>query len=330
MPDARKAAVLLMSLPQDDAALILSKLEPKQVEAVSIEIARLGVVTGEEQESVIQDFAAANPPSLASGSGSLELAKTLVERALGTNAGRTLESVRQQIEALPFGFLQKVDNQNLLTFLMDEHPQTIALIVSHLKPAQAAEIIKGLPPDRQLGVIRRVATMGQTNPEMIREVEKGLQHRMSSVMSQQFEKAGGVETVAEILNISDRATERSLLENLAQETPELVEEIRRLMFVFEDITKLSNKDVQSLLKNVDKSQLAMALKGASESLKEKILSNMTSQASEVLKEEMEYLGAVKLSAVEQVQQQIVDIVRRLEDMGEISTSSGDEHEPMVT
>ena len=170
---------------------------------------------------------------------------------------------------MPFSFLQSVDSQNLMTFIIDEHPQTIALILSHLPPSYGAEIIAGLPSDRQLAVIRRIAIMGQTNPEIIQEVERGLESRMSSVMSQQFEKAGGVSTVAEILNVTDRATERGLLENLAQEDPDLVEEIRRLMFVFEDINKFSGKDVQTVLKNVETSQWAMALKGASEELKQK-------------------------------------------------------------
>ena len=327
--DVRKAAVLLMSLPHEDAAKIMAKLPPAQLELVSVEIAKIAIVSGEEQESVIKDFAEASPASIGAGTGGLELAKNLVERALGKNAGSTIENVRQQIEAMPFGFLQKVDSQNLLTFIMDEHPQTIALILSHLQASQAAEIISGLPSDRQLAVVRRIATMGQTNPEIIHEVEKGLEQRMSSVMSQQFENAGGVEAVAEMLNVTDRATERSLLENLAQEDPDLVEEIRRLMFVFEDILKFSAKDVQTLLKNVESSQLAMALKGASEDLKQKILGNMSVRAGDLLREEMEYLGPVRLSSVEQVQQQIVDIIRRLEDSGEITVSSGDEVEEFI-
>ncbi|HVX11521.1 MAG TPA: flagellar motor switch protein FliG [Pirellulales bacterium] len=327
--ELRKAAVLLMSLPHDDAAKVMAKLPPKQVELVSVEIAKIAIISGEEQELVIKDFAEASPASIGAGTGGLELAKNLVERALGKNAGSTIESVRQQIEAMPFGFLQKVDSQNLLTFIMDEHPQTIALILSHLHASQAADIISGLPSDRQLAVVRRIATMGQTNPEIIHEVEKGLEHRMSSVMSQQFENAGGVEAVAEILNVTDRATERSLLENLAQEDPDLVEEIRRLMFVFEDILKFSAKDVQTLLKNVESSQLAMALKGASDELKQKILGNMSVRAADLLREEMEYLGPVRLSAVEQVQQQIVDIIRRLEDSGDITVASGDEVEEFI-
>jgi len=328
--DTRKAAILLMSLPDDQAAQLMSKLEPKQVEAVSIEIAKLGTVTGDEQESTIQEFAGANPSNMAVRAGGMELAKQLVEKALGKGAGATLDNVRQSIEALPFGFLQKVDNQNLLTFIMDEHPQTIALILSHIQPQQAAEIIKGLPSERQLSVIRRVATMGQTSPEIIKEVERGLEHRMSSVVSQQFENAGGVPSVAGMLNVIDRATERSLLENLAREDPELVQEIRRLMFVFDDLNSLGNKEIQTLLKNVDNSQWAMALKGASPELKEKILANMSKRAGDMLREEMEYLGPVKLSAVEQMQQQIVDVVRRLEDAGDISTHSDEQEEQLVS
>jgi len=329
LTDLRKAAILLMSLPDDQAAALLSKLDPKQVEAVSIEIAKTTGVTGEEQEQVIQEFANANPNALTARAGGLEVAKQLVERALGKGAGATLETVRQSIEALPFGFLQKVDSQNLLTFIIDEHPQTIALILSHLTPQQAAEVVRGIPAERQISVIRRVAMMGQTSPEIIKEVERGLEHRMSSIMSQQFENAGGVATVAEILNVIDRATGRTLLENLAQEDPELVDEIRRLMFVFEDITKFSDRDIQTLLKNVESSQWAMALKGASEELKEKILRNMSKRAADLLREEMEYLGPVRLSNVEQTQQQIVDIVRRLEDAGEITISNDEKEEQFV-
>jgi flagellar motor switch protein FliG len=307
----------------------MAKIEPKQVEAVSIEIAKLGGISGEEQEGVIQEFANANPNTLSGRAGGLEVAKNLVEQALGKGASATLENVRQSIEALPFGFLQKVDSQNLLTFIVDEHPQTIALILCHVPPAQAADIIGGLPGERQLSVIRRIATMSQTSPEIIKEVERGLEHRMSSVMSQQFENAGGVASVAEILNVTDRATERSLLENLAQEDPDLVEEIRRLMFVFEDIAKLGDREVQALLKNVESAQWAMALKGASEELREKILRNMSKRAADLLREEMEYLGPVRLSAVEQTQQQIVDTVRRLEDSGEITTHAEEEEEQFI-
>ena len=329
IPEIRKAAILLMSLPGEYASQLVAKLDPKQIEAVSIEIAKISGVGGDEQESVIRDFASANPNALMGSAGGLEVAKRLVEQALGKGAGATLDNVRQSIEALPFGFLQKVDSQNLLTFIIDEHPQTIALILSHVPSAQAADIISGLPAERQLAVIRRIANMGQTSPEIIQEVEKGLEYRMASVMSQQFENAGGVSSVAGMLNVIDRATERSLLENLSQEDPDLVEEIRRLMFVFEDATKLADRDIQSLLKNIENSQWAMALKGASEELKDKVLNNMSKRAADMLREEMEYLGAVRLSDVEQMQQQIVDVVRRLEDAGEITTHSDEEEEQFI-
>ncbi len=327
--ELRKAAVLLMSLPEEQAAQLMAKLSPKQVELVSIEIAKLGTVSGDEQEHIMVEFADANPNLTGASTGGLDVAKQLVERALGKNASSTFESVRQQIEALPFAFLQKVDSQQLLTFIMDEHPQTIALILTYLAPVKAAEVIAGLPSERQLSVVRRIAQMNQTNPDIVKDVESGLERRMAALMSQSYEAAGGVESVAEILNVTDRATERSLLENLAQEDPDLVEEIRRLMFVFEDITKFDTKQIQTLLKNVDNSQWALALKTASEELKQKIMGNMSSRAADMLREEMEYLGPVKRSAVEQMQQQVVDVVRRLEDAGEITISSDDEAEELV-
>jgi flagellar motor switch protein FliG len=330
MSDIRKAAILLMSLPEDQAVQLMAKLAPKQVEQVSIEIAKLGRLSSDEQEEVIHEFADANPNALGLTGGGIDVAKSLVEKALGNKASPTLDVVRQSIEALPFGFLKKVDPQNLLTFIIDEHPQTIALVLSHLPPAYGAEIMKGLPAERQLAVIRRVAHMGQTSPEVIHEVERGLESRMASLMQQSFEKAGGVNSVAEILNVSDRATERTLLEALSQDDPELVEEIRRLMFVFDDLTKLSDRDIQTVLKNVETAQWAMALKGASAELKQKILGNMSQRAAAMLTEEMEYLGSVRLSEVEQVQQQIVDIVRRLEDAGEITVHAADESEQMIT
>jgi len=328
-PDLRKAAVLLMSLEESIAAKLLGKLSPGQVEEVASEIAKLGTISGDEQNSVINNFVEVNPGSLGVDGVGLKQASSLVEKALGKEATGMLENLRQSIEQMPFGFLKKVDTQNLLTFIIDEHPQTIALVLSHLSPSQAAAVISGLPSDRQLSVIQRVATMGQTNPEIIKEVEQGLSARMANVMSQQFEKAGGVASVAEILNVTDRATERSLLENMAQEDPDLVEEIRRLMFVFDDITKFTDKDIQTVLKNVESSQWALALKGGSEDLKERILGNMSKRAADLLREEMDFLGPVRLSAVEQIQQQIVDIIRGLEDAGEITLHADDQDEQLI-
>jgi flagellar motor switch protein FliG len=328
-PDIRKAAVLLVSLPAEEAALVMSKLTPRQVESVSIEIARIEHVSIEEQAAAIGQFAQASPGAATVEAGGLSRVRDLITRALPDKANECIDNVRQQIEAVPFGFLHKVDSQNLLTFIIDEHPQTIALVLSYLPPAMAAEVIAGLPAERGQAVIRRIATMGRTSPEIITEVEQGLRSRMSSALSQHFQNAGGVQAVAEILNVTDRATERALMETLNESDAELAEEIRRRMFVFEDLAKLSNKDVQNVLKNVETNQWAMALKGASEELKQVVLSNMSSRAAQLLKEEMEYLGAVRVSEVEGVQQQVVDIIRRLEDAGEITVHAEGGGEQLV-
>lgn len=329
MSDLHKAAILLTSLPEEEAASIMTRLDAKQVEQVSIEIARLKSVTADDQEQVILQFAESNPGSAGTDPGGMDRARSLVQKALGKNANDTIDNIRQSIEAVPFAFLRQIDSQNVLTYIIDEHPQTIALILSHLPAGSSAAILAGLPPDRQLSVVQRIAEMGQTSPEIIDEVERGLERRMSSVMSQSFENAGGVGAVAEMLNVSDRATERSLLENLSQDDPELVEEIRRLMFVFEDINKFNDKDIQTVLKNVENSQWALALKGASAELKEKIFGNMSQRAGDMLKEEMEFSGAVKLSVVEGKQQEIVDIIRRLEDTGDLEINAGGEEEELV-
>ncbi len=327
--DIRKAAVLLMSLPVEDAAILMGKLSPKEVETVSIEIARLEDVSAEEQSQTLLSFASANPNSLTNSKGGLDKARELVSKALGDKANDTLNQIRQSVEALPFGFLKKIDPQNIHSYIMDEHPQTIALVLSYLPPVYGAEIISNLPGDKQMAVIRRVANMGQTNPEVISEIEEGLEHRMANLMNQSFDSTGGVGNVAEILNVTDRATERALLDQLSEEDPELVDEIRRLMFVFEDINKLSDKDIQSIFKNVETSQWAMALKGASDGLKAKILSNMSQRASQMLEEEIDFLGPVKRSELENYQQQIVDIIRQMEDAGQISTNVAEDSEELV-
>ncbi|RMF42420.1 MAG: flagellar motor switch protein FliG [Planctomycetota bacterium] len=325
----RKAAILVMSLDEDEAAALLARLPRHYVERVSIAIAQMDTVSGQEQERVIQEFLESRPSILGPNSGGLDKAKNLVKKALGKDANDTLSVLQQTLESLPFGFLHKTDPQNILSFLIDEHPQTIALVLSHLPPQTAAGVLAGLPLDRRLSVIERIAEMGQTSPDAIEEVENVLSSRMSLFLTQGYRKAGGVPAVAEMLNVCDRTTERAILDALSKEKPELVEEIRRLMFVFEDLLKLSDKDIQTVLKNVETSQWAMALKGASQALQEKILSNMSQRAAEMLREEMEFLGKVRLSEVEAVQQKIVDVVRSLEDAGQITRPTGDQEEEFV-
>jgi flagellar motor switch protein FliG len=324
-----KAAVLLMSLPTPSAARVLGQLPPRHIEAISLQIAQMESVGGSEQEMVIAEFLTSKASSLYASPGGLERAKELIKEALGRDASELIGNLQQQIESMPFGFVKKVEPQTLLHFIGDEHPQTIALLLSHVPSGYAAEVMAGLDPEKQLEVIRRVATIGRANPEAVSELEFGLEMRLSSMVNQQQANIGGVDSVAEILNVCDRSIERGIMETLGQEDPELSDEIRRLMFVFEDISKLGDRDIQALLKNVETAQWAMSLKGASQALQEKVMRNMSSRAADNLREEMDYLGSVRVSEVEAVQQKIVDIVRHLEDTGEISRPTGEEEEEYV-
>ncbi|MCP4887526.1 MAG: flagellar motor switch protein FliG [Rubripirellula sp.] len=326
----KKAAILLISLPTATAAEIMGRLPPNLIEAISIHIAQTDSAGGDDQEIVFAEFLASKASSLYANPGGLARAKELIKKALGRDANELIGNLQQTIEATPFGFIKKVEPETLLQFIGDEHPQTIAMLLSHLPGAYSAELMAGLESNKQLEVIRRIAAIGPTSPEAIAELEFGLEMRLSSMVNQQHSAAGGVGAVAEILNVCERSIERTILESLGSEDPELSDEIRRLMFVFEDICKLNDRDIQSLLKNVETAQWAMSLKGASETLQEKVMRNMSTRAAENLREEIEYIGSVRVSEVEAVQQKIVDIVRQLEDSGEISRPTGDEEEEYVS
>lgn len=319
MDNVKKAAIVLLSLERDLARSVLAHLPPEQKERLTLELAKTDDVTQEEQAAAIAEFREAVENRTVIERGSLDLAGEL----LGEEATDIVDSVRRSMESVPFGFLHRAQPDDVLNYISEEHSQTIALILSYLPTNLAADILAELPPDKQLDVVRRVANMEQTSPEIIREIEKSLKTRMASLFSQETEFSGGIPLVAQILNVTDRLTSKGILEGLEQESEDLVEEIQRLMFVFDDIIKLDNKAIQSLLKEVENSQWAMALKGASEEIKTRIMSNLSQRAAENLREEMEYLGPVKLSDVEKVQQDIVDTIRRLEDAGEIVLASGD-------
>ena len=321
IPGMRKAAIILILLGEEISKNIIPQLNREQIEEVSRELAELEHVKSEEQESVLNEFYNVALAHRYMEQGGLGYAQTLLEKSLPPgDAADILHQVTQTIQQTPFQFLQKADSENVLTFIQDEHPQTIALILAHMQPEKSAEILSGLQQAKQVEVVKRIAAMDQTNPEVIREVEAGLESRLSDIVSQTFDKAGGVDAAAAILNLSDRSTEKGILENLETEDPDLVENIRRLMFVFEDILLVNDKGIQSVLKEVDNDDLALALKTASDDLKEKMFSNMSERAAQLITEDMEYMGPVRLSDVEGSQQKIVDIVRRLEDAGEIIIS----------
>jgi flagellar motor switch protein FliG len=322
MDDIRKAAILLLSLEKPLAAEVLSQMTRDQVERVTLEIAKTDDVTKDQQDAVLKEFSDLLRNQTPIERGGLNFANELLEQSLGKDgAGQILETVKQSMNAVPFAFLHKAGAESLLTFITEEHPQTIALIMSHLPTNLSAEVLSGLPSNKQLEVIRRIATMEQTSPEVVSDIERTLQSRMTSLFNQQTEAAGGVPTVAQILNVTDRMTNKGILESLEQQDAELADEIRRLMFVFDDLLKLDNRAIQMLLKEVDNNQWAVALKGATDEIRQKIFSNLSQRAAETLKEEMEYIGPVRVSDVESMQQQIVDAVRRLEDSGQIQVSN---------
>ncbi|MHB1158425.1 MAG: flagellar motor switch protein FliG [Phycisphaerales bacterium] len=313
-----RAAVLLLALDQSTAGLMLQQMDPTAVEDVTRELATISSVSAAVREGVMHEFYDMVLAQQWVSEGGLEYATQLLKNSMDpATADKIIQQVSQSVQQTPFAFLQKAESDHLLTFIQDEHPQTIALIVSHLPYHKAAEILAGLASQKQIEVIKRVANMEQTNPEVIREVEKGLEARLSSLLTQRMEKTGGVETVAEMLNLVDRATEKGILEGLETDDPDLVESIRRLMFVFEDILQVNDKGIQAVLKEVDNDELSLALKTASEELKSKIFKNMSERAAELIKEDMEYMGPVRVSDVEAAQQRIVDVVRRLEEAGEI-------------
>ena len=318
IPGLKKAAIVLLSIGQDVGAQVVGRLERSQIEEVSRELASLETVSAEEQDRVLSEFYNLALAHTYLEQGGLSYAQELLRKSLsGSDADDIIRQVTQTIQQAPFQFLQRAEAENVLTFIQDEHPQTIALILAHMQPEKSSEILTGLNQQKQVEVIKRIAAMEQTNPEVIKEVESGLEHRLSDIVSQTFDKAGGVESAAAVLNLADRSTEKGILESLETDDPDLVEQIRRLMFVFEDILLVNDKGIQSVLKEVDNDELALALKTASDELKQKIFNNMSDRASQLIKEDMEYMGPVRLSDVEAAQQKVVDIVRRLEEAGEI-------------
>ncbi|MHA7812410.1 MAG: flagellar motor switch protein FliG [Phycisphaerales bacterium] len=313
-----KAAILLLAIGPDSASTVLKHLPQERVEEVTRSLASLGRVPDRVQNQIVEEFYSISIASQYANEGSLAYAKMVLQNSLDpTVAERMLSQIQTQVQKTPFSFLQRAESDNLLTFIQDEHPQTIALILCHLSHHKASEILGGLAMEKQLEVIKRIANMEQTNPQVIREVEQGLESRLSNMLMQSMEKAGGVPTVSEILNLTDRATEKTIMEGLEADDPDLVEEIRRLMFVFEDIKLVNDKGIQAVLKEVENDELSLALKTASEQLKDKIFSNMSERAAQMVKEDMEFMGPVRVSDVESTQQRIVDIVRRLEESGDL-------------
>ena len=318
MSSLTKAAILLVSIDKSTAASILKGMGRDAVESVTREVASLGPVSAEVRNAVVEEFYNLALARSYLQQGGIDYARKLLQDSLNKDdAERVMGAIEHQVSKKPFSFLQKAESDNLMAFIQDEHPQTIALILAHLPPIKAAEVLRGLPAEKQVDVVMRVSRMEQTRPEVVKEVERGLEHRLADVVSERMQKVGGVESIAKVLNSADRTTEKAIMETLESQDATLTEEIRRLMFVFEDIALVNDKGIQAMLREVETSDLSLALKTATDDLKEKIFRNMSERAATLIKEEMEYMGPVRLADVEAAQQRIVDVVRRLEDSGEI-------------
>jgi flagellar motor switch protein FliG len=325
-----KAAMLLISLGPERSAEIFKHLKEEEIEQLTLEIANIRTVTPEEKEKVLEEFYQICLAQEYIAEGGISYAKEILEKALGTQkALDVINKLTVSLQVRPFEFVRKADPAQLLNFIQKEHPQTIALILAYLKPQQAAVVLAALPQDKQADVARRIAVMDRTSPEIIKEVERILEKNLSSLVTEDFTAAGGVQAIVNILNTVDRGTEKYIMETLEIEDTDLAEEIRKRMFVFEDILSLDNRSIQRFLREVDNNLLAVALKGATEEVQKVIYSNMSKRLAEMIREDIEYMGPVRLKDVEEAQQKIVNIIRKLEDAGEIIISRGGGDEIIV-
>lgn len=326
----QKAAILLISLGPELSANIFKHLEEDDIEQLTMEIANLRQVAPQLQEEVLSEFAQLLQAQEYITLGGINYARQVLEAALGeAKAQEIIGRLTASLQVRPFDFARKTDPGQLANFIQNEHPQTIALILAYLDPAQAGIILSSLPPDKQVEVTRRLATMNHTLPEVLFEVEGVLEKKLSSFVSQEYTEAGGLESAVDVLNRVDRGTERTIMEGLQDMDEELADEIKKRMFVFEDLVTLDNRAIQLVLREVDNRELSLALKMASSEVAQKIYQNMSKRASEILQEDLQYLGPVRLRDVEEAQQKIVNVVRRLEEAGEVVIARGGEERIIV-
>ncbi len=325
-----KAAILLIALGPERSASLFSHMHEDEIESLTLEIASLQRILPQEKDAVLEEFYQICVAQEFIAEGGINYAKEVLEKAMGSHkALEIINRLTSSLQVKPFDFVKKTDASQLLSFIQNEHPQTLALILSYLNPNQAAQVLSSLPQNKQADVAARIALMGSTSPEVIKEVENVLEKKLSSLVTQDYSLTGGIQSIVEILNAVDRGTEKYILETLEIQNAELVEEIRKKMFVFEDIVHLEGVAVQRFLREVDNSDLAVALKTATEELKDMIFANMSSRMREMLQEDMDFMGPVRLRDVEDAQQKIVNIIRKLEEANEINISRGGGDELIV-
>lgn len=326
----QKAAVLLITLGPEKSALIFKHLKEEEIEELTLEIANTRSISPQEKEDVLNEFYQVCLAQQYIAEGGIGYAKELLEKALGEQKAQdVITKLTASLQVRPFEFIRKTDPSQVLNFIQDEHPQTIAMILSYLSPAQSAMILGALTPEKQADVAKRIAMMDRTSPDVIKEVERVLERKLASLLNQDYTIVGGVDAIVDILNTVDRGTEKHIMESLEIEQPELADEIRKKMFVFEDILLLDDRAIQRVLRDVDNNDLGIALKGANEEVQNVIFKNLSKRLSAMIKEDMEFMGPVRMKDVEEAQQKIVGIIRKLEDSAEIVISRGGGDEIIV-
>lgn len=326
----QKAAILLIALGPEKSANVFKHLKEEEIEELTLEIANTRSVSPQTKESILEEFYQVCLAQQYIAEGGIGYAKELLEKALGSEqAQNVITKLTASLQVRPFEFVRKTDPSQLLNFIQDEHPQTIAMILSYLPSSQASVIVSALPPEKQADVAKRIALMDRTSPDVIKEVERVLERKLSSLVNQDYTIVGGVDAIVNILNTVDRSTEKHIMENLEIEEPELADEIRKKMFVFEDILLLDDRAIQRVLRDVDNNDLGIALKAANEEVQNVIFKNLSKRLAAMIKEDMEFMGPVRMKDVEEAQQKIVGIIRKLEDSAEIVISRGGGDEIVV-
>ncbi|NMH71187.1 flagellar motor switch protein FliG [Bacillus sp. RO3] len=319
----QKAAILLISLGPDVSASVYKHLSEEEIEKLTLEISGVKKVETEAKEDILEEFHNIAMAQDYISQGGIGYAKTVLEKALGSEqALAIINRLTSSLQVKPFDFARRADAAQILNFIQNEHPQTIALILSYLEPQQAGQILSELPQEVQADIARRIAIMDGTSPEVISEVEAILERKLSATVTQDYTQTGGVEAVVEVLNGVDRSTEKTILDALEIQDPELAEEIKKRMFVFEDIVTLDGRSIQRVIRDCDNEDLLLSLKVSSDEVKEVVFKNMSNRMVETFKEEMEFMGPVRLRDVEEAQSRIVAVIRRLEDAGEIIIARG--------
>lgn len=319
----QKAAILLISLGPEVSAQVYKHLREDEIEQLTLEIANVRKVDTDEKDKILSEFHQIAVAKEVIAQGGITYAKEILQKALGeTKAMDIINRLTANLQVRPFDFARKADPGQILNFIQNEHPQTIALVLSYLEAQQAAMILSALPQERQAEVAKRIATMDSTSPEVIAQVEQVLEQKLSATVTQDYTQAGGIEAIVAVLNGVDRGTERTILDSLEIQDPELAEEIKKRMFVFEDIATLDNRSIQRVIRDVENADLQLSLKVSSEEVREVIFRNMSKRMADTFKEEMEFMGPVRLRDVEEAQSRIVAIIRRLEEAGEIIIARG--------